>query len=111
MPIHWSAENLFTLQILQPIRVVGENLRDLQGGNPEGVKLAMFAFILPGGVALEYQIPDLKLFLPNLLAESLLDLFLVTMSYGPHLLSDLLYFYYLMNPPDHMICFSLIVLK
>jgi hypothetical protein len=111
MPIHWAAENLLTLHILQPIRVVGENLRDLEGANPEGVELVVFSFILPGGVPLKYQVPDLELFLPDLPVESLLDFFLVTMGCGPHLLSDLLHLYYLMNPSDHMICFSIIVLK
>ena len=67
MPIHWAAENLFTLQILQPIRVVGENHRDLEGANQEGIKLVVFSFIMNVGVPLEYQIPDLELFLPDLL--------------------------------------------
>ena len=103
MPIHWAAENLLTLQILQPIRVVGENLRDLQGANPEGVKLVLFSFILPRGVPLKYQVPDLELFLPDLPVKSLFDHLLMTMSCVPHLFPDLLYFHYLMNPSDHMI--------
>jgi hypothetical protein len=33
----------------------------------------------------------------------LLDLLLMTISYVPHLFSDLLHFHYLMNYSDHMI--------
>ena len=82
---------------MQPICVVGENLRDLEEVDPEGVKLDVFAFILPRGIPLKYQVPDLELFLPDLPVESLFDLFLVTMRCGPQLFSDLLHFYYLMT--------------
>jgi hypothetical protein len=103
MPIHWVVENLFTLQILQPIGVVGENLRDFKGFDPEGVELVVLAFILSGCVPLEYQIPDLELLFLDLSVKSLLDLLLMTISCVPHLFSALLHFHYLMNSYDHMI--------
>ena len=111
MPIHWAVENLFTLQILQPIGVVGENLRDFKGANPEGVELVVLAFILSGCVPLKYQVPDLELLFPDLPVKSLFDLLLMTMSCVPHIFPDLLYFHYLMNPSDHMIWLSFKILK
>jgi hypothetical protein len=54
MPIHWAVENLFTLQILQPIGVVGENLRDFKGADPEGIELVVLAFILSRCVPFKY---------------------------------------------------------
>jgi hypothetical protein len=111
MPIHWAVENLFTLQILQPICIVGENLRDFKGADPEGVELAVLAFILSGCVPLKYQVPDLELLFLDLSVKSLLDLLLMTVTCVPRLFSDLLHFHYLMNSSDHMIWFSLVVLK
>jgi hypothetical protein len=60
MPIHWAVENLFTLQILQPICVVGENFRDFKGADPEGIELAVLAFILSG------HVPQVGLWLAHL---------------------------------------------
>ena len=111
MPIYWAAENLFALQILQPIGVVGENLRDFKGADPEGVELVVLAFILSGCISLKYQVPDLKLLFPDLSVKSPFDLLLMTVSCVPHLFSTLLHFHYLMNSSDHMIWFSLVVLK
>jgi hypothetical protein len=111
MPIHWAVENLFTLQILTPICVVGENLKDFKGADPEGVELVVVAFILFGCIPLKYQVPDLELPFPYLPVKSLLDLLLMTVSCVPRLLSDLLHFHYLMDSSDHMIWFSLVVLK
>jgi hypothetical protein len=111
MPIHWAIENLFILQILQPVCVVGENLRDFEGADPEGVELAVLAFILSGCVPFKYQIPDLELPFSDLPVKSLFDLLLMTVSCVPHLFSDLLHFHYLMNSSDHMIWFSFVVLK
>jgi hypothetical protein len=106
-----AVENLFTLQILQPICVVGENLRDFKGADPEGVEFVVLSFIMSGCIPLKYQVPDLKLLFPDFSVESLFDLLLMTVSHIPHFLSDLLSFHYLMNPSDHMIWFSLVVLK
>ena len=103
MPIHWAVENLFTLQILQPVCVVGENLRDFEGADLEGVELAVLSFVLSRCVPLKYQISDLKLLFPDLPVKSLLDLLLMTVSCVPHLFSALLHFHYLMNSSDHMI--------
>jgi hypothetical protein len=111
MTIHCAVENLFTLQILQPVCVVRENLRDFKGVDPEGVELAVLSFILSGCIPLKYQIPDLELLFPDLPVKSLLDLLLMTVSCVRHLFSTLLHFHYLMNSSDHMIWFSLIVLK
>ena len=111
MPIYWAVENLFALQIVQLVRVVCEDLRDFEGADPEGVKLAMFSLILSGFIPLKYQILDLELLLPELPIKSLFDPLLMTMSGVPHLFLDLLYFYYLMNPSDHMIRLSFIILK
>jgi hypothetical protein len=111
MPIHCAVENLFTLQILQPVCVVRENLRSFKGVDPEGVELVVLSFILSRCVPLKYQIPDLELIFPDLPVKSLLDLLLMTVSCIPHLFSTLLHFHYLMNSSDHMIWFSLIVLK
>jgi hypothetical protein len=111
MPIHWAVENLFTLHILQPVCVVRENLRDFKGADLEGIELAVLAFILSGCIPLKYQILDLEILFPDLPVKSLLDLLLVTVSCVPHLFSALRHFHYLMNSSDHMIWFSLIVLK
>ena len=111
MPIHWAVENLFTLQILQPIGVVGENLRDFKGADLEGVELVVLAFILSGCIPFKYQVPDLEFLFLDLSVKSLLDLLLMTISCVSHMFSDLLHFHYLMNSSDHMIWFSLVVLK
>jgi len=103
MPIHWAAENLFTLQTLQPVCVVGENLRDFEGADLEEIELAVFDFILSGCIPLKYQIPDIKLLFLDFSVKSLLDLLLMTISCVPHLFSDLLLFHYLMNSFDHII--------
>ena len=71
----------------------------------------MFSLILSGCIPLKYQIPDLELLLSDLPVKSLFDPLLMTMSGVPHLFPDLLYFYYLMNPSDHMIYLSFIILK
>ena len=111
MPIHWAVENLFTLQILTPICVVGENIKDFKGGDPEGVELVVLASILFGCIPLKYQVPDLELLFLDLSVKILLDLLLMTIRCIPHLFSDLLYFHDLMNYSNHMIWFSLVVLK
>jgi hypothetical protein len=96
---------------LQHVHVVGENLRDFERADPEGVKLVVFAFILSRCIPLKYQIPDLELFLLDLPVESLFDLLLMTISCIPHLFLDMLYLHYLMNPSDHMIWLSFMILK
>ena len=103
MPIHWAVENLFTLQILQPIGVVGENLRDFEGADPKGVELAVLAFILSGCIPFKYQVPDFELLFLNPSVKSLLDPLLMIVGSVHDLLPGLLHFHHLMNPSNHMV--------
>jgi hypothetical protein len=54
MPIHRAIKNFFALQILQPVGVVQEYFRDLEGPNPEGIELVVFPSILPGCIPLKH---------------------------------------------------------
>jgi hypothetical protein len=102
-PIYWAIKNFFALQILQPVSVVREYFRDFERSNPEGIKLVMFAFVLPGHIPLKHQISQLEIFLYDLPVKGLLDFLLITASSIHYLLLGLLRFHQLMNFSDHMI--------
>jgi hypothetical protein len=93
MPIHWAVENLFTLQILQSIGVVGGNLRDSERPNPQGFKFSMFSLILFRSIPLQHNISCLEPLLLGLLIEDLLDLLLMFLNPVHCLLSSLLDLY------------------
>ena len=48
MHVYKASKNFITLQILQPISIIWKLPRDLEGADPQGLKLAMFAFVLLG---------------------------------------------------------------
>jgi hypothetical protein len=48
MPINMASKNFITLQILQPISIIREYLRDSEGADPQGIKFTMLAVVLLG---------------------------------------------------------------
>ena len=111
MPIYWAAGNIFTLQILQPVRVIRESLRDSESPNPQGFKFTMFVLVLFRSIPFQHQVSYLEPLLLSLLIKTLLDPLLMVLNSNHYLLSGLLDFYQLMNPSDHVIGLSLIILE
>ena len=111
MPIYWAIENLFAFQILQPVSIVREYLKDLERPKPEGIKFTVFSLFLPGCIPFEHQITLPKFFLFAFPVKSLLDLLLMIVGPVHDLFSDFLHSHHLMNPSEHMVRFSLVILE
>ena len=111
VPINWAIEDFMAFQILQPVSVIGKYFKDLERPEPEGIKFTMFALFLPGCIPFEHQITLFEFFLFALLVKSPLVLQLMIVGLIHDLLSDLMHFYHLMNPSDHMIRISFKVLE
>jgi hypothetical protein len=90
MPIYWAVEKLFTLQILQLICVIRENLKDFEGSDPRGFEFSMLSFILLRSIPFQHQVSCPKFFLLGLLIKNLLDPLLMVLSSVHCLLPGLL---------------------
>ena len=93
MPIYWAAENFFTFQTLQPVRVIWESLGDSERPNPQGFKFAVFALILFRRIPFQYQVSYLEPLLLGLPIEDLLDFLLMVLDPVQYFLPSLLYLY------------------
>jgi hypothetical protein len=71
----------------------------------------MFSFVFLGGIPLEHQVPQLKIFLSLPLIEGSFYFMLMILRFVKQLLPGLLYFYQLQYSPDHIIRFYLVVLE
>jgi len=52
--IYRANKKFLTLQILQPVSIIGKCLKNLEGSNPKGFKFTMLSLILSGGIPFEY---------------------------------------------------------
>jgi hypothetical protein len=111
MPIYRATEKLIALQILQPVCIIWIYLRDFEGPDPRGFKLAVISSILLWHVPFENQISQLEILLTVLPVKGLLDSPMLVMRSVYHLFSGLLHFYQLMYPSNHIIGLFLVVLE
>jgi hypothetical protein len=93
MPIYRATENLIALQILQPVCIIWMYLRDFEGPDPQGFKLAVLSSVLLWRVPFENQISQLEIFLTVLPVKGLLDSPLTVMRSVYDLFFGLLHFY------------------
>ena len=109
--IYRASKKFISLQILQPVGIIWNYLRNFEGPNPQGFEFAVFSFVLPGCIPFEHQIIQLKSLLFTLSVKSLLDLLLMIVGSVHDLFSDLYHFHHLMDPLEHMVRFSFKILE
>jgi hypothetical protein len=111
VPIYRATKYFISLQILQPLSVIWELLRYLEGADPKGFKFYILSPVLFERIPLEYHISQPKIIFNFFLVKGLLEFLLTVMCFAHHLLSSLLYFYQLMNSPNYVMRISLVVLE
>jgi hypothetical protein len=111
VPIYRATKNFVSLQILQPVSIICEPLRDFEGADTKVFEFTMISLILLRCIPFKYEIFQLEILLIALPVKGLLDSFLMIMCSFRYLLSSMFHLYQLMNPPDHVIWMFLVVLE